>query len=95
MDKFYRLGCVTKEGQARGHQWRQITQEDFVKLAQGRRVLADAQAQILNSSQIDTSFDDGPVYFQYVWHEEQWRDDLSEQAAVDLWLTSGRDKAGD
>lgn len=91
---FYRISCVTRDGDMRGHQWREFSQDDFVQIAQGRRVLADPTAQILNSSSIDASFDDGPVYFQHVWTDEGWRDDLTLEQAIDLYQKSGQPTAG-
>lgn len=91
---FYRLSCVIADGTHRGYQWREIDQDTFVSIAAGQRPVADADAQLRDSTEFDPTHTNATVYYGHVWSSTGWANDLTAEQAQELYATSGREKAG-
>lgn len=90
---FYRLHCILESGESRGYQWREIDSATFVAVATGTRPIGDAEAQLRDSTEVDSTFTNSTVYYGAVW-SDQWVTDLSTEQAQAIYTTCGQERAG-
>lgn len=90
---YYRLSCITESGESRGYQWRELDSATFIAIATGTRPLGDAEAQTRDSTDIDSTFGNGTIYYGHVW-ADGWQTDLSTAEAEALYLTAGHQTPG-
>jgi len=90
---FYRINVGTVEGESRGYQWRELTQEEFVSIAIGTRPLGDTEAQSRDSTSTRADALDRPMHYLGIW-ADGWQTDLSATEAEALYLAAGLEKAG-
>jgi hypothetical protein len=95
---FYRLRVGTQEGIERGHQWRELTESEFVAIVQGQRPLADSEAQSRDSTVFDTAAQNRVMHYLAAWHRvtNAWQTDLDVTQAQQAWQSGdfAHDKAG-
>jgi len=92
---YYRLSCILESGLSRGYQWRELDSATFVAVATGTRPQGDAEAQTRDSTDIDSTFTNAPVYYGAVWIPGTgWINDMTQAAAEAVFTACGQEKAG-
>lgn len=64
---YYRIKVQKQDGTERGYQWRELDITEFESIITGNQPLGDDQAQMLNSTDVDPTFDNLPVVYSAVW----------------------------
>ena len=64
---YYRIQVQKQDQTECGYQWRELEPAEFELIITGARPLGDASAQTLNSTDVDPTFDNAPVYYAAIW----------------------------
>lgn len=80
----YRINVGTAEGEVRGYQLRELTQDEFVAIVTGTRPLGDEDAQLRDSTTVRADAYNRPMHYLSIWLDG-WTTDLTPEQAQALY----------
>jgi len=89
---WHRLDVGTSVGESCGYQWRDIDQDLFTDIASGNRPQADQEAQLRDSTEVDSTKQNRTMYYLGVWDDDanEFTDSVADPAsAYTAWAQQG------